>query len=425
MLRRSSMALFMTGVRRGLGGLLLTSAILTPIAVMAADATPKSYLLYVAGSYSRNLGKGIYAYRFDPATGNTASLGLIQAAPRPSWLTAHPNHKFLYAPKDNSSKDATGVGYGVSAYARDEKTGALTLLNTVPSMGVSPSQLAITGNGKFLVVANFGNAAGQATVAAFPILPDGSLGKATSSLEQKGQADGPSVPRDANGLSPTDSHNHCMMLSPDSRFAVACNLGLGKVFIFRLDPKSGILTENGAFVMPTPPGALARPHHMVFQPSGRFAYILDGDMRVVAATYDAAKGRMKTIQMVPIVAEPPPGSAFSGSEIRLSPSGRYLYTSARAVDGTLKSTQANGALNVFAVDAKTGKLSPVQQISTGGAAPRTFTFDPTGAYMLVANQLSDAVTIFAVDQRTGRLTPTGRNLKDSPEPGGFLFEAAK
>jgi 6-phosphogluconolactonase len=416
----------MSGVRRGLGGLLLTSAILAPVAGIAAEATPKSYLLYVAGSYSRNLGKGIYAYRFDPGTGEAAPLGLIQAAVRPSWLTGHPNHNVLYAPKDAATKDAAGVGYGVSAYARDEKTGGLTLLNTVPSMGVSPAQLAITGNGRFLVAANFGDAAGQATVAAFPILPDGSLGQATSSLEQKGEAGGPSVPRDANGLSPTDSHNHCVMLSPDSRFALVCNLGLGKVFIFRLDPKTGVLTQNGApFDMPTPPGALARPHHMVFQPSGRFAYILDGDMRVVAAAYDAATGRLKTIQMLPIIAEPPPGSAFSGSEIMLSPSGRYLYTSARAVYGTLKSTHEQGALNVFAVDARTGKLSPVQEISTGGQAPRTFAFDPTGAYMLVANQLSDAVTIFAVDRRTGRLTPTGRNLKDSPEPGGFLFEAAE
>ena len=158
------MALFRLGVRGGLGALLLASAILAPASAMAAAAAPKGYLLYVAGSYSRNLGKGIYAYRFDPATGEAQPLGLIQAAARPSWLTGHPNHKVIYAPKDTAGKDAAGVGYGVSAYARDEKTGALTLLNTVPSMGVSPAQLAITGSGRFLVAANFGDASGQVFV---------------------------------------------------------------------------------------------------------------------------------------------------------------------------------------------------------------------------------------------------------------------
>ena len=102
-----------------------------------------------------------------------------------------------------------------------------------------------------------------------------------------------------------------------------------------------------------------------------------------------------------------------------------MYISARSVDKTLKNVLVEGSINVFAVNPRNGKLKPVQQLSSGGFAPRTFVLDPTGRYLLMANQLSGAITVFAVDKKTGALSPTGRNLKDVPEPGDFLFEAEK
>lgn len=410
-------------VGRKIGGAALAIATLAPLAI-AAPPVAKSYIVYVAGGYSRDLGKGIYGYRLTPSTGDLEPLGLIQEAVRPSWLTAHPNHRVVYATRDSARANASGIGYGVAAYARDMATGKLTVLNTVKAGGVAPAQLAIDGAGKVLVAANFGNLDGGVTVASFPISPDGKLGEAVSVFEQKGVSDGPNVPRDANGLSPTDSHNHCVMMAPDSRFAFVCNLGLGKVFSFRVNAQTGALQQNGApFAMPG--GATARPHHLAFNPNGKYAYILDGEMRVVTAAYDAAAGSLKAIQTIPILPDKTASATFAGSEIVVSPAGKFVYTSARAVDATLKSLREDGSINVFAVNSATGKLTPIQQISSGGIAPRVIALDPTGGYLFVGNQISDAVTIFAVDAGTGKLTPTGKNLKESPEPGGFLFEAEK
>ena len=178
--------------------------------------------------------------------------------------------------------------------------------------------------------------------------------------------------------------------------------------------------------MPSPTGGKSRPHHLTFSANGKFVYILDGDMAVVTAAYDAAHGKLKAIQTQPVTATPPPGAnSLSGSEIIADPTGRFVYISARSVDKTLKNVLVEGSINVFAVSQRTGKLRPVQQLSSGGFAPRTFVLDPTGTIFLMANQLSGAITIFAVDRKTGALTPTGRDLKEVPEPGDFLFEAEK
>jgi 6-phosphogluconolactonase len=287
--------------------------------------------------------------------------------------------------------------------------------------------MTVANTGKALVVANFGSAGVPPTVVSFPILADGRLGEAVSRFAEDGVAEGPAVPRDANGNSPTDTHDHCIIRSPDSRFVLVCNLGLGKVYVYRLNRTTGVLERNGEpFVVPSPTGGKSRPHHLAFSANGKFVYILDGDMAVVAAAYDAAHGKLKAIQAQPVTATPPPGAnTLSGSEIIADPTGRSVYISARSVDKTLKNVLVEGSINVFAVNPRNGKLKPVQQLSSGGFAPRTFVLDPTGRYFLMANQLSGAITVFAVDKKTGALSPTGRNLKEVPEPGAFLFEAEK
>ncbi|HEY1464180.1 MAG TPA: beta-propeller fold lactonase family protein, partial [Terriglobales bacterium] len=42
--------------------------------------------------------------------------------------------------------------------------------------------------------------------------------------------------------------------------------------------------------------------------------------------------------------------------------------------------------------------------------PRHFTFDPSGKWLLVANQDSDNIVIFRVDPQTGRLNPSGQSV---------------
>ena len=47
--------------------------------------------------------------------------------------------------------------------------------------------------------------------------------------------------------------------------------------------------------------------------------------------------------------------------------------------------------------------------------PRNFGIDPSGAYLLVANQDSDSIVVFRIDAATGELHPTGI-VVDVPMP---------
>jgi 6-phosphogluconolactonase len=111
---------------------------------------------------------------------------------------------------------------------------------------------------------------------------------------------------------------------------------------------------------------------------------------------------------------------MSGSEIEVDRAGRFVYTSSRAVDATLQSSGLDGAIDVFAIDAGTGKLTQVQHISCGGDGPRSFALDPSGGYLFVGNRNTNNIAIFSVDRKTGKLAPTNI-LKDVPEASSFVF----
>jgi 6-phosphogluconolactonase len=57
----------------------------------------------------------------------------------------------------------------------------------------------------------------------------------------------------------------------------------------------------------------------------------------------------------------------------------------------------------------------VEIVPTGGKEPRNFTLDPSGHWLLAANQHSDTITVLRRDSETGRLSATGASI-ESPSP---------
>jgi 6-phosphogluconolactonase len=103
-----------------------------------------------------------------------------------------------------------------------------------------------------------------------------------------------------------------------------------------------------------------------------------------------------------------PGSA----DIHVSPDGRFLYASNRA--------DAN-SLAVYRIDAGDGRLLPVGLVATGGRQPRNFTLDPSGRFLLVANQATNNIVVFRIDPQTGIPAPTGFELT-LPTPVCLVFK---
>ena len=132
-------------------------------AAAAAHAVSFDYLIYV-GTYTDKGSKGIYAYRFDPVTGESEAIGSVAETANPSFLAADPNRKYLYAVNeiDNFNGGHTGA---VSAFAIDHATGRLTFLQQVSSLGADPAHLSMDKTGRYLLVANYSSG----NIAVFPL----------------------------------------------------------------------------------------------------------------------------------------------------------------------------------------------------------------------------------------------------------------
>ena len=371
----------------------LVLLVLTPQLWAKSAKKADTYFVYV-GTYTGPASKGIYAFRFDQTTGATAPLGLAIETANPSFLVADANGKHLYAVNELSDFQGQKSG-AVSAFAIDHATGKLTLLNQVSSHGAGPCYITLDKTGKFVLVANYDSG----TVATFPVLPDGKLGEAASVIQHAGHG---SDPERQEG-----PHAHEIELSPDNRFAVAADLGLDKLLVYKFDATTGKLQANDPAFAELDAGS--GPRHFAFTPNGKFAHVL-AEMKstVTAFSYDAQAGAFHKSQTVSSL---PPD--FKGqndaAELVESPSGKFVYASNRGSD----------TIAVFSID-RAGKLVPVEYAPTGGKTPRGFRLDPSGSYLLAANEKSNNLVVFRVDAKSGKLKATGQVL-DAPSPVDVKF----
>jgi 6-phosphogluconolactonase len=379
MFKRNGLIKGLLGVVLLMGlGLGTQAAQLTP--AMAADSSSQSLVYF--GTVTGPKSKGIHAYRFDSSKAQVESLGMVAEIVKPSWLVEHPNHKYLYATSDLGN-DVVGFLY---SYKIDARTGSLTLMNKVPAGGGGPTHLAVDKAGKVLLSANFGG--GQ--VAAFQLNEDGAIGKQTALMQHTGKG------ITSRQQSP---HAHGVTISADGRYVLAADLGVDKVFSYRLDVQQGTLAPNDPPSATQPPGF--GPRHIVFHPNGQFAYLVNEiESAVTAFAYDSAKGGLKPIQTISTLPEYFVYGAKSAAEVWIDPAGRFLYMLNRSDDTVV----------VFAIDPQKGTLQPVQRIATQGKFPWHFIADPSGQYLFVANRDSDNVTLFKIDSGTGKLAPTGQSF---------------
>jgi 6-phosphogluconolactonase len=237
------------------------------------------------------------------------------------------------------------------------------------------------------LVANYGNG----VFAAMPIDADGKLREATSVIEDKGKG--------ADAERQEGPHAHSLNPSPDNRFAIGADLGLDKLFIFKLDPANATLTPNDPPYAEVKPGS--GPRHFAFHPAGKFAYVTNEMASTVTAfTWDGARGVLHELQTISTLPADFKGENTT-AEIQVHPSGKFLYDSNRGADN----------IAVFSIDRRKGTLTAVDHTSTQGNVPRNFGIDPTGSFLIAANQKSDNVVVFRIDKKTGRLTATGQTAE--------------
>jgi 6-phosphogluconolactonase len=320
--------------------------------------------------------KGIHVYRADDRYRLLESCQQVQASKNPSYLTVHPNGRFVYAVNEYE----TGGSGTVSTFSFDAQTGSLEFLNSQSSQGLDPCHLCVDRTGKFVITANYSGG----TICVLPILEDGKLGVACDVVQHHGSING------------SDPHPHAVILDSSNRFLLVPDLGLDKLMVYEFDASTGTLEPVCEPVIVTAQGA--GPRQLCLHPSGTFVYQIN-ELNSTLTAYRFDHGTLRELETVPSLPVGFEGNNTS-ADVQVTPNGTFLYGSNRGHDSIV----------IFSIRAD-GTLELVGHQSTLGKNPRSFAISPNGEFLLVANQSSSNVVEFRIDPSTGMLTPTGIELE--------------
>ncbi|MDA7921899.1 lactonase family protein [Verrucomicrobiales bacterium] len=363
------------------------------IAYVGTYTSPLKNMLETQVDLPPGNGRGIHLFKVDRSTGKMTPAGLHEMGTSPSALAFNADKTILYSANETERIGEAEAG-SVSAFSIDAGSGALTLINSVSSVGKGPAHLSLHPSGKFVLVANYFGG----SVAVLPIKPDGSLGDATDSKQDQGNV-GPTkathAPPGSFAFSGHDQvHAHMIESDPSGRFVLHVDLGQDRIYIWKFDVTKGTLTANDQPFVSLPPGD--GPRHFHFHPNGKWLYSLQEEgSTIVLFDYDSGNGHLTERQTISSLPTGYAGSNFC-SGIMLSEDGRFVYVGNRLHD----------SLGIFSVG-ETGELTFVADEWTRGNYPRSFNFDPSGKFLYSCNQRADHIAAFRVNQQAGTIEFTG------------------
>jgi 6-phosphogluconolactonase len=344
-------------------------------------------------------GNGIHRLVMDRNTGRLIYRDVSQQDV-PGWLALDSRQRAIYA----------GMGGNrVGGWRIDQATGKLTFGNAQPTGTAAYPHVSVDPSDRLLVGASYGGG----TVGVNPILSEGMLGEPTHVVAHSGPP-GP-VPGDQS-----QPRAHQIPWAPSGRWAVVQDLGLDRVYVYRVNTVIGALIANDP---PYIQGALGRgPRHSSFHPSGRWLYVINElDSTMTTFAFDDARGTLRELQNVSTLRQGWQGSRWS-AQVVVHPNGRWVYGSNRDANGEARRRGIGTAfiesddLVVFRIDQSTGLLTTVGHQYSGGKNPRNFNIDPSGQFLICAHQDSDNITVFRIDQSNGMPVPTGQDLRGIAEP---------
>ena len=322
----------------------------------------------------------IHAYQLETETGALKLIHRTTDVENPFFIVVSRDQKFLYSihAKSFGGKDPEQV----AAYALEGRTGRLKLLNRQSSRGTASCYLDIDSTGKTVVVANYSTG----NVASLPVKEDGSLGEAASFFQHAGSSVDPARQK--------GPYAHCIVVSPDNRFAFAADLGLDQVLSYRLDAGTAKLSPNQPPFVKSPPGA--GPRHLTFHPNGKHVYVINElKNSVTLFDYVAESGTLTERQTISTLPEGFKGTSHC-ADLKITPNGRFLFGTNRGHDSIAAYRLGDD-----------GRLALIGIEPSLGNGPQNLLIAANGKLLLSANMSGNNVAVFRIDAQTGGLKSVG------------------
>jgi 6-phosphogluconolactonase len=318
-------------------------------------------------------GKGIYCFDFDSDNGQLEMLDVVPAV-NPTYLTLSKDKNYLYALEEIAEEESPKIKS--FKIIRQGHKPQLSLINQQAIAGSYACHLSISNSDTHLLVACYlsGN------IFAYPLLAEGGIGACVQKIQHKGT--GPNLSRQEAA--------HAHMVYPIDRngfFAVDLGVDLAKAYVY--DYSLSQYIEVQELEISISRGAGAR--HMVLHPNGNYAFVF-GELTAELFSFKRVENRFEPLEVQPTLPSDY-DKIPSGAAIRMHPNGKFIYVSNRG----------HNSIGIFRFDINSEKMHFIGNEPSGGKTPREINIDPTGQWLLAANQDSDNLVVFSINQKSGLL----------------------
>ena len=334
-----------------------------------------------AGRYTDTGGKGLYLFDLNRESGTFKELSEAEAGPNPSYFCISKKKGLIYAA--NEVMEFKGAsGGGVTALIYDSQKGSIEKVKDLLVPDGGPCFISLTPDENYLLLANYSSS----SITVVKLDGNGVPDSVTDKI---------SFPANEGKV----SHPHMISFGPSGKKVYLTDLGLDRIVIYDLDNQTGKLTQNDIVNFPKGTG----PRHFVFNSAETKMYVICELNSTISALDIDKNGGLKIIQTLSTLA-----SNFKGesncADVHFGNNEQFLYGSNRG----------ENTIVVFKIKPD-GKLELAGRTSCGGDWPRNFVFDPTGKYLLTANQKSGNIVLYKIDQKSGLPVATSKEFKvDAP-----------
>lgn len=357
------------------------------VCITASSAALAELPLLFISAFAPGEKGAIHSFKFDPTNGSLEPIARNTEVSNPFFLAVSNDNRFLYS---TTSKQFGGKeNEHVSSYALEGRSGKLRSLNQESSHGRATCYVTVDVTGHSVLAANYSSG----TVASLFVSDDGTLRSATSVFQH--EVDALPAAEDPSKQKPKQPNAHCIVVSPDNRFALSADLGADKIFIYKLDPATARLTPNEAQREARLPAG-SGPRHLIFNNSGKRVYVINELNNTVSFfRYDPDTGVLTLHQNISTLPDDFAGKSFC-ADLKLSADEKFLYGTNRGHDSVvIYRVGPDGSLQREGIEPSLGK------------GPQNLLVTPDGKWLLCANMAGDNVAVFSIDPSNGRLKSAG------------------